>query len=98
MTLKALTCTSSSSNAKLKSAHALQQIAVAINEELGLHERLLDDLDEDVDSTNSRMRQAQKKLKLVMRNSGNCSSLCVTVLLMTALAFVILLGFKILSL
>ena len=71
---------------------------MAINEELGLHERLLDDLDEDVDASSSRMRQAQKKLKHVMSNSGNCRSLCVTILLMVVLAAVILLGFKILSL
>ena len=80
----------------LLTSGVLQHIALTINEELGLHERLLDELDEDVDASTSRMRQAQKKLRMVMRSSGNCRSLCVTVLLMVGLAVVILLGFKIL--
>ena len=74
----------------------LQHIALTINEELDLHQRLLDDLDDDVEVSQSRMRAAQKKLKLVMKNSGNCKGLCTSILLMVILAVVVLLGFKIL--
>ena len=73
----------------------MQHIALTINEELDLHQRLLDELDDDVDVSQSRMRAASKKLKLVMKNTGNCKSLCTSILLMVALAVVILVGFKI---
>ena len=45
----------------------LQHIALTVNEELGLQERLLEELDEDVDVSHSRMRAAQKKLTSVLR-------------------------------
>ncbi len=72
----------------------MQHIALTVNEELDLHRRLLDDLDEDVEVTHSRMRTAQKKLKHVLARSGNCRSMCVTILLMIALAVVVIIGFK----
>ena len=75
-------------------AGLVQHIALTVNEELDLHQRLLDDLDEDVDVTHNRMSTAHKKLKLVMRRSGNCRSMCITILLMVALAVVITIGFK----
>ena len=74
----------------------LQHIALTINEELDLQQRLLDDLDDDVEVSQSRMRAAQKKLKLVLKKSGNCKGLCTSILLMVALAVIILVGFKIL--
>ena len=58
---------------------------------------MLDELDEDVETSHSRMRQAQKKLRMVLRSSGNCRSLCTTILLMVGLAVVILIGFKIVA-
>lgn len=73
---------------------AAQHIALTVNEELDLQRRLLDELDEDVEVTHSRMRTAQKKLKYVLRRSGNCRSMCITILLMVALAVVITIGFK----
>ena len=75
----------------------LQHIALTINEELDLHQRLLDDLDDDVEVSQSRMRAAQKKLSLVMKNSGNCKGLCTSILLMVGLALLILVGFKIVT-
>lgn len=75
-----------------------QHIALTVNEELDLHRRLLDDLDEDVEVTHSRLRAAQKKLKIVMKNSGNCKSMCFTMLLMVILAVVLILTFKLVRL
>ena len=76
---------------------ALQHIALTVNEELDLHRRLLDDLDEDVDVTHSRMRAAQKKLKHVMRRAGTWRSMCFMILLMVILAVVIIVAFKLAS-
>ncbi|XP_004491441.1 syntaxin-52-like isoform X2 [Cicer arietinum] len=39
-----------------------KHIALAVNEELGLHTRLIDDLDQHVDVTDSRLRRVQKNL------------------------------------
>ena len=72
----------------------MQHIALTVNEELGLQARLLDELDEDVDVSHSRLRAAQKRLKHVLATSGNCRSLCITIGLMCVLAVVILIGFK----
>lgn len=80
-----------------KTVNSTKHIALTINEELDLHQRLLDDLGDDVEVSQSRMRAAQKKLKLVMKNSGNCKGLCVSILLMVGLAVVVLLGFRILN-
>jgi SYP5 family syntaxin len=71
-----------------------QHIALTVNEELDLHARLLDELDEDVEGTHSRMRAAQKRLKGVMRRSGNCRSMCITIGLMAVLAVLIWVAFK----
>ena len=76
----------------------LQHIALTVNEELDLHARLLDELDEDVEGTHSRMRAAQKRLKGVLRRSGNCRSMCVTIGLMVALAVLIVVAFKLAAL
>ena len=76
----------------------LQHIALTVNEELDLHHRLLEDLDEDVEVTHSRMRAAQKKLKHVMRRAGKCRSMCFMIALMVILAVVIIIVFKLASL
>ena len=47
-----------------RSVASTKHIALTVNEELGLHARLLDELDEDVEGTHSRMRAAQKRLKV----------------------------------
>ncbi|XP_038998991.1 syntaxin-51-like [Hibiscus syriacus] len=41
-----------------------KHIALAVNEELDLHARLIDDLDEHVDVTDSHLRRAQKNLAI----------------------------------
>ncbi|KAJ8770347.1 hypothetical protein K2173_014958 [Erythroxylum novogranatense] len=50
-----------------------KHIALAINEELGLHTKLLDDLDERVDETNSPLQMVQRKLAFLnKRTKGGC--------------------------
>ena len=48
--------------------------------------------------THSRMRAAQKRLKGVLRRSGNCRSMCITIGLMVALAVLIVVAFKLAAL
>ncbi|KAF5730516.1 Syntaxin-51 -like protein [Tripterygium wilfordii] len=57
-----------------------KHIALAVNEELDLHTRLIDDLDEHVDVTDSHLRRVQKTLAVLnKRTKGGCS--CMSMLL-----------------
>ncbi|XP_068659673.1 syntaxin-52-like [Aristolochia californica] len=65
-----------------------KHIALAVNEELDLHTRLLDNLDQHVDSTDSRLQRVQKKLAFLnKRTKGGCSCMC---LLLAVVGIVIL--------
>ncbi|KAL7601849.1 hypothetical protein Lser_V15G20938 [Lactuca serriola] len=53
-----------------------KHIALAVNEELNLHTRLIDDLDEHVDVTDSRLKRVQRHLAILnKRTKGSCSCL-----------------------
>ncbi|KAL3508433.1 hypothetical protein ACH5RR_027834 [Cinchona calisaya] len=65
-----------------------KHIALAVNEELELHTRLIDNLDQHVDVTNSRLLRVQKKLAFLnKRMKGGCSCLC---LLLSVIGIVVL--------
>ncbi|GAV85860.1 SNARE domain-containing protein [Cephalotus follicularis] len=65
-----------------------KHIALAVNEELDLHTRLIDDLDLHVDVTDSRLRRVQKNLAILnKRTKGGCSCLS---LLLSVVGIVIL--------
>ncbi|KAI5583612.1 hypothetical protein POPTR_006G032800v4 [Populus trichocarpa] len=67
-----------------------KHIALAVNEELTLHTKLLDDLDEHVDVTNSRLQTVQRKLALLnKRTKGGCSCLILLVIAIVILIVVI---------
>ncbi|KAL7217884.1 hypothetical protein ACSBR2_011168 [Camellia fascicularis] len=54
-----------------------KHIALAVNEELDLHTRLIDNLDQHVDVTDSRLKRVQKNLAILnKRTKGGCSCLC----------------------
>jgi len=72
-----------------------KHVALQINEETSLHNRLLDELDIEVGSTQNRLTTAQKKLKNVMRRAGSCKTQLLVFLLVVVLVLVILIGFKI---
>ncbi|KAM0844762.1 hypothetical protein ACQ4PT_056826 [Festuca glaucescens] len=60
-----------------------KHIALAVNEELTLHTRLIDDLEDHVDVTNSRLQRVQKGLAVLnKRTKGGCS--CMALLLSVA--------------
>ncbi|CAM0911440.1 unnamed protein product [Alopecurus aequalis] len=65
-----------------------KHIALAVNEELTLHTRLIDDLEDHVDVTNSRLQRVQKRLAVMnKRTRGGCSCMC---LLLSVAAIVLL--------
>ncbi|KAG6387459.1 hypothetical protein SASPL_152649 [Salvia splendens] len=54
-----------------------KHIALAVNEELDLHTRLIDDLDQHVEVTDSRLQRVQKRLAILnKRTKGGCSCMC----------------------
>ncbi|BBH02064.1 syntaxin of plants 51, partial [Prunus dulcis] len=67
-----------------------KHIALAVNEELDLHARLIDDLDEHVEVTDSRLRRVQKNLAVLnKRTKGGCSCMC---MLLCVVGIVVLLA------
>ncbi|XP_010417628.1 PREDICTED: syntaxin-52 [Camelina sativa] len=69
-----------------------KHIALAVNEELTLQTRLIDDLDYHVDVTDSRLRRVQKSLAVMnksMKSGCSCMSMLLSVLGIVGLALVI---------
>ncbi|KAL4202995.1 hypothetical protein AMTRI_Chr02g266280 [Amborella trichopoda] len=65
-----------------------KHIALAVNEELTLHTRLIDGLDEHVDMTSSRLQRVQKRLAILNKKTkGGCSCMC---LMLSVIAIVVL--------
>jgi SYP5 family syntaxin len=65
-----------------------QHIALAVNEELDLQARLLDDLGDDVDATAGRLAAARRRLALVASQAGECRTTLTALAAMLALAAV----------
>ncbi|KQK23928.1 syntaxin-52 [Brachypodium distachyon] len=66
-----------------ESIASTKHIALAINEELDLHTKLIDDLDDRTEETAHQLQRAQKKLKSLnrrMRESGSCSCILLAVI------------------
>ncbi|PAN51893.1 hypothetical protein PAHAL_9G627700 [Panicum hallii] len=60
-----------------------KHIALAINEELDLQTRLIDDLDESVEDTSTQLERAMKRLKKLnmrMRKGGSCWGIVLSVI------------------
>ncbi|CAN8240461.1 unnamed protein product [Cochlearia groenlandica] len=74
-----------------------KHIALAVNEELTLQTRLIEDLDYHVDVTDSRLRRVQKSLAVMnksMKSGCSCMSMLLSVLGIVGLALVIWLLIK----
>ncbi|PNH01546.1 Syntaxin-52 [Tetrabaena socialis] len=68
-----------------------KHIALAIGEEVELQTRLLDDLAEDVDVTQSRLKAATARVRHLLRTSSNWRmGLCVFLLIVTLVAVVLI--------
>jgi len=78
-----------------KTVKSTKHIALAINDELGLQTRLLDELEEEVDVHQSRLQATTAKVKQLMRQTSHWKGgLCIFVLIV-ALVLTILLATKI---
>ena len=66
-----------------------KHVALAINEEVDLHQHLLDDLDGAIDHTESYLKFAKRKLQQVSAKSGSCKYIMIMILLIVVLALVI---------
>ncbi len=73
----------------------LQHIALTIGEEVDLHTRLLEELDEDVDVTHSRLRAATKRVRYILKHSSNWKGGLFIFLLIVVLTLVILVATKV---
>ncbi|XP_021902677.1 syntaxin-51-like isoform X2 [Carica papaya] len=73
-----------------------KHIALAINEELDLHNRLIDDLDQHVDATDSRLQKVQTSLtSLNKRTKGSCSCMCMLSSVIVIVILIVLIFFLI---
>jgi len=75
----------------------LQHIALTIGEEVDLHTRLLEELDEDVDVTHTRLRAATKRIRHVLKHSSNWKGGLCIFLLIIMLTLLLLVVFKVIK-
>mmetsp|Transcript_5044 Transcript_5044/g.13694 ORF Transcript_5044/g.13694 Transcript_5044/m.13694 type:complete len:226 (+) Transcript_5044:233-910(+) len=66
----------------------------AIGEELEGQGGLLDELDQDMDTTQSRLKATQKKMQDVIRKSGGNKQFCLLIFLIVVLAVLLVLAFN----
>ena len=70
------------------------QMGRTIGEELESQQRILNALDDELDTTQTRLKATIKKINEIIRKSGGCSQLCVILVL---LGVVIFLGYFLFS-
>ena len=76
----------------------LQHLALTINEELHVQERLLEDFEEEVDVSHNKMRAAQKRIKSVLKGSSrDWRGMLLAAGLVILLILILLLAFKVIS-
>jgi len=63
-----------------------------------LHTRLLEELDEDVDVTHTRLRAATKRIRHVIKHSSNWKGGLFIFMLIVVLTLVLLIVFKVIKL
>lgn len=68
-----------------------KHIALAVNEELDLHTQLLDELDQDADATNTRLKNVQRRLGLLSKKaSSGCSLMCFMLMVLAIVGLVLI--------
>ena len=78
-----------------RSVVTTKHVALQINEETQLHNRLLDELDMEVGRSDDRLAAAQRKLKNVMQRAGSCRLQMLAFLLIIVLVIMLAVAFKI---
>lgn len=68
----------------------IKHVALTINDELSLHQRLLEDLDEDLDYTHRNVKTLQKRIAYIMKRSGGFKTMCFLILLIVGLVFLLI--------
>eukprot|EP00889_Picochlorum_renovo_P001332 jgi/Picre1/28362/NNA_003768.t1 len=79
-----------------RSTVTTKHIALQINEETRLQNRLLEDFDHEVDETSNRLVIAQKKLKAVMQRANGCVAPMLLFVIIVILLIVLVLALKVL--
>jgi SYP5 family syntaxin len=75
----------------MSATSSTKHVALAINEELGLHHRLLDDLNDDLCSTQSRLRRAAQAAKRTLTKRSTCRAiLCASALIVVLVVVLVL--------
>lgn len=77
-----------------EAVHNTKHVAKAINEEVDLQIRLLDNLEEEVDVVHSRMGAAAKRVKSVLSQSSECRWWCMIMVLVVAVVALLAFAFK----
>ncbi|KAL3132216.1 hypothetical protein ABBQ32_008806 [Trebouxia sp. C0010 RCD-2024] len=79
-----------------QSVASTRHLALTINEELHVQERLLEDFEEEVDVSHNKLRAAQKRIKGVLKgSSGDWRGMLLAAGLIILLVFILLLAFKV---
>eukprot|EP00878_Enallax_costatus_P020004 GHUV01021128.1.p1 GENE.GHUV01021128.1~~GHUV01021128.1.p1 ORF type:complete len:209 (+),score=78.66 GHUV01021128.1:535-1161(+) len=81
-----------------KTVVSTKHIALTIGEEVDLHTRLLEELDEDVDVTHTRLRAATKRVRHVLKHSSNWKGGLCIFMLIVVLTLLLLIVFKVIRL
>lgn len=72
-----------------------RHIALAVNEELDVHNTLLDDLDRDAEATQYTLKRAQRRLKNLMSKATSNWTLLLVIMLVIALIMLSLFAFHV---
>lgn len=79
-----------------QSVNTTKHVALQINEETQLQNRLLDELEEEVEDTSNRLATAQRQLKKIMRRADGCKAQILLFIVIVILILVLVLSVKIL--
>jgi len=79
-----------------QSVNTTKHVALQINEETQLQNRLLDELEEEVEDTSNRLATAQRHLKKIMRRADGCKAQILLLIVIVILILVLVLSVKIL--
>ena len=71
-------------------ASRTRDVSLAVNDELDLHAKLLDGVEDEVEDTRERLTAATRAVRQMMRRGSNCRSVCIATAVI-ALCFLILL-------
>ena len=71
-------------------ASRTRDVSLAVNDELDLHAKLLDGVEDEVEDTRERLTAATRAVRQMMRHGSNCRSACIATAVI-ALCFLILL-------